>query len=143
MSDRFVSLDLDCVIVGRLEPLWERPEDFVIWESMVKGQPYNGSMWLHSPGTRSQVLTDFEPDTSPMQARKAGFIGSDQAWFSYKLPGERVWTKQDGVVSWNSHCRNRGWALPAGARIVFFQGQESPWDTHVQDRAAWIKEHYR
>lgn len=143
VGPRFVSLDLDCVIVDRLEPLWDRPEDIVFWESQVPNQPYNGSMWLHTCGTREQVFNDFHPAQSPRIAKQAGFVGSDQAWFSYKLPGEPTWTKQDGVVSWQTHCKNRGWNLPPGARIVFFQGLDSPWDERVQARGRWIKEHYR
>lgn len=46
-------------------------------------------------------------------------------------------------MSWQTHCKNRGWMLPPGARIVFFQGLECPWDEHVQKRARWIKEHYK
>ena len=143
VGERFVSLDLDCVIVGRLEPLWGRREDIVFWESQVPNQPYNGSMWLHRCGTRQQVLLDFHPLLSPKVSRQHGFVGSDQAWFSYKLPGEATWTRDDGVVAWRTHCRNRGWQLPPNARIVFFQGDESPWDEHVQKRARWIKEHYK
>jgi hypothetical protein len=30
-GQRFVSIDLDCVITGDLRPLWNRSEDFVIW----------------------------------------------------------------------------------------------------------------
>lgn len=143
VGERFVSLDLDCVIVGSVDALWNRGEDIIFWESQVPNQPYNGSMWLHRSGTRPQVLEKFYPFTSPKLARDAGFIGSDQAWFSYILPGQPTWGKEDGVVSWQTHCKNRGWQLPPGARIVFFQGLESPWDAHVQNRARWIKEHYK
>lgn len=143
VGPRFVSLDLDCVVVDKLDPLFERNDDIVFWESQVPNQPYNGSMWLHRSGTRTQVIDKFHPYQSPRIAREAGFVGSDQAWFSYVLPGEPTWTKQDGVVSWQTHCKNRGWQLPPGARIVFFQGQDSPWDARVQERGRWIKEHYR
>ena len=143
VGERFVSLDLDCVIVDRLESLWDRRDDFVIWESQVPNQPYNGSMWLHRCGTRTQVLERFHPRQSPQIAKQAGFVGSDQAWFSYVLPSESVWTKEDGVVSWQTHCKNRGWNLPPGARIVFFQGLESPWDESARMKARWIKEFYK
>lgn len=143
VGPKFVSLDLDCVIVDRCEPLWDRREDMVFWESQVPGQPYNGSMWLHRCGTREQAINQFDPLRSPQLVKQAGFTGSDQAWLSYILPGEATWTKQDGVVSWQTHCKNRGWELPRGARIVFFQGLDSPWDKRVQDRGRWIKEHYR
>ena len=143
VGKRFVSLDLDCVIVGSLVTLWDRPEDFVICGSDIPGQPYNGSMWLHRCGTRRQVVDDFIPTHSPRITREAGFTGSDQAWFAYKLPGEPTWGPEEGVVSWQKHCKNRAWMLPQGARIVFFNGWDSPWDQRCKDRAPWIKEYYR
>ena len=143
VGPRFVSLDLDCAIVDRCESLWDRPEDMVFWESQVPNQPYNGSMWLHRCGTREQAINQFHPVLSPKVAKQKGFTGSDQAWLSYILPNEPTWTKQDGVVSWQTHCKNRGWELPRGTRIVFFQGLDSPWDERVQNRAKWVKEHYR
>src|SRR6185295_20131723 len=33
IGERFVMLDLDCVIVGDMRPVWDRPEDFVILKS--------------------------------------------------------------------------------------------------------------
>lgn len=143
VGPRFVSLDLDCVIVDRLDPLWHRREDFVIWKSQVPNQPYNGSMWLHTTGTREQVLSKFHPEVSPKIARQKGYVGSDQAWLSYILPGEATWDKEDGVVNWQTHCKNRGWQLPLGSRIVFFPGHDSPWDERCQERAPWIREFYK
>ena len=143
VGKKFVSLDLDCVIVGRLEPVWDRREDFVIWESQLPGQSYNGSMWLHQCGTRRQVIDNFCPAKSPQMTRQAGFVGSDQAWLAFQLPGEAVWTRDDGGGNWRTHCRNRGWQLPSNARIVFFPGNESPWEPHVQERAKWIGHYYK
>jgi len=143
VGPKFVSLDLDCVLVGDVTPLWDVDEEFVIWESMVRGQPYNGSMWLHKCGTRSEFWDDFHPIRSPVMAKKAGYVGSDQAWLSFKSPHELVWTKRDGVVSWMNHCKNRGWRLPPDSRIVFFQGIESPWDVSARQKAPWIDLHYR
>jgi hypothetical protein len=154
VGDRFVSIDLDCVIAGDITDLWSRSEDFVIWENnafhgMSPGKdkpitPYNGSMWMMAPGARQKVYSDFDPVYSPIHTHNAGFVGSDQAWMAYCLgPNEAVWTKEDGVYSWRSHMKNRNYRLPADARIVFFQGHEDPWDQSAHDKAAWIKEHYR
>lgn len=143
VGEKFVSIDLDCVIVGRLEAVWDRGEDFVVKDSQIPGQPYNGSMWLHRCGTRKKVIDNFCPVQSPQDARRAGFVGSDQAWLAFQLPGETTWTRDDGVVSWRTHCRNRGWQLPLNTRIVFFEGNECPWDPHVQKRARWIKQFYQ
>jgi hypothetical protein len=54
-----------------------------------------------------------------------------------------VWTKDDGIYVWRTHLKNRNWRLPKDARIVFFQGNEDPWDTSAREKAPWIDEHYR
>lgn len=155
VGDRYVSIDLDCVITGDVTELWNRPEDFVIWgvkhitapsgrRSGVPYTPYCGSMWLLRTGTRSQVADDFDPATSPAETRKEGLIGSDQAWISHKLgPDEAVWTREDGIYEWRTELKNRNYRLPPDARIVFFNGSEDPWSESARDKASWIEEHYR
>src|SRR5690606_3029303 len=127
---RFVCIDLDVVITGDLRPLWNRPEDFVIYASATAGGHYNGSMILMNAGCRPQVWTDFDPKTSPRLANAAGCFGSDQGWIQYKLgKNEAKWTIKDGIFSYRRDClgRNLG-RLPKGARIVVFHGKPDPWD---------------
>lgn len=140
---RFVSLDLDCVITGDLRPLWDRPEDFVIWGDTNPTTAYNGSMMLMTAGARPQVWTRFDPATSPHQAKASGCFGSDQGWISYCLgPGERKWTRDDGVYSFRNDIAAAR-TLPANARIVFFHGRHDPWNSYVQTNYAWVREHYQ
>jgi hypothetical protein len=143
IPNRFVSVDLDCVIVDDMTPVWDVDDDAKFWMHALRTPMYNGSMWLHKPGTRPQVWTDFDPDTSPELARSNNCRGSDQGWFSYIIPGEATWGFEDGVYNWDTHVRNRGYRLPADARIVFFCGQMNPWDEEAQLRAGWIRDHYR
>jgi hypothetical protein len=144
IGPRFVSVDLDCVITGDLRPIWNRPEDFVIWGDVLKGTPYNGSMWMMDAGARSKVFHDFDPLTSPKKTTDARLLGSDQAWISYVLgPSEKTWTAKDGVYAFRTHVRNHQYKLPPDARIVFFQGNIDPWSAQAHALAPWIKEHYR
>lgn len=145
IGPRFVSIDLDMVVVGDITPLFDRPEDFVIWASPIRTTPYNGGLWMMNAGARPQVFTRFNPYTSPKEARKAGFNGSDQAWISYVLgPDEATWQpERDGVYAFRTDIRNRDWKLPANARIISFHGSEDPWDVHARERAPWINEHYK
>lgn len=144
IGPRFVSVDLDCAIIDRMEPVWDRPEDFVIWESRIKAMQYNGSMWMMDAGSRAQVYDKFIPTESPRLARRAGYLGSDQAWINYVLGGnEAVWTRKDGVYNFRLDLRHMNWALPADARIVFFCGNVDPWSQFAQDHAPWVLEHYR
>ena len=143
---RFVSLDLDTVIVGDLSPVWNRPEDFIIWGETNPSSYYNGSMWLMTAGARPQVWDRFDPETSPALAAAAGNFGSDQGWISYCLgPGEATWTRADGVYSYNVHIRRKHASprpLPTDARIVMWHGSQDPWGP-VGQRLSWVRQHYR
>lgn len=143
-GERFVSIDLDCVITADVTPVWNRPEDIVLWGGTHETTPYNGSMLLMTAGARPQVWTEFHPVCSPRHARRAGFFGSDQAWISYVLgPHEARWTHADGVYSWRLDCQPPEKPLPDNARIVLFHGRYDPWSPHVRDRCPWVRLHYR
>jgi hypothetical protein len=139
---RFVSLDLDLVITADLTPVFDRPEDFVIWGDTNPRTFYNGSMVLMTAGARPHVWTSFDPVTSPRQARAVGHFGSDQGWISYCLgPHEVRWTKGDGVYSFHNHLQHAQ-RLPPDARVVVFHGHRDPWQRQVQQRYPWIATHY-
>jgi diadenosine tetraphosphatase ApaH/serine/threonine PP2A family protein phosphatase len=142
-GDRFVSLDLDCVIVGDMAPLWNRPEEFVIWGSGTDKRVWcNGSMWMMTAGARKQVWETFNPKTSPAAAKRAGFFGSDQGWMAHCLGRkEAMWTTNDGVYSFRVHLNGGSKQLPSDARIVFFHGRYDPWSAHCQ-AIPWIAESY-
>lgn len=143
IGPRFVSLDLDCVIAGDMTPVWDRPEDFVIWGDTNKTTPYNGSMMLMTAGARPQVWTTFDPRTSPRKAKAAQCWGSDQGWISYCLgPKEKKWTRADGVYSYRNDLKQSRSALPKDARIIFFHGREDPWGRNAQTMD-WVREHWR
>lgn len=151
VGPRFVSLDLDTVILDDMTPLWDRPEDFVIWGGpavedsigVSLGYWYNGSMWLHRAGTRTFVWDEFDPIDSPVAAYLAGARGSDQAWMTYRLgPGEATWNDADGVASYRVHIREHGGRLPSGTRIVMFNGRVKPWSPEAQ-ALPWVQEHWR
>lgn len=144
VGPRFVSMDLDCVIVGDLSPLWNRADDFVMWgdTNPLPGSHYNGSMMLMSTGARRQVWERFDPRTSPKTTLRAGCWGSDQGWISYCLgPGEAKWTKQDGVYSFRNDLKNGSKPLPANARVVIFHGRFDPWSRECQ-QLDWVRAHW-
>lgn len=142
LGPRFVAVDLDTVITGDLRPLWDRPDDFMIWGETDPRSFYNGSMMMLSAGARPHVWTTFNPKTSPRAAHKAGRFGSDQGWISHVLgPGESMWGRKDGVYSYRVHICPAGGALPPNARIVFFHGRVDPWSYDAQ-QIPWVREHY-
>ena len=144
-GDRFVSLDLDTLIVADVTPLWDRPEDVVFYgdTNPLPGSHYNGSMMLLKAGSRPKVWTDFDPKTSPQKSKQSGCWGSDQGWISYCLGGgEAKWTKADGVYSYRNHIAKFGRTLPANARVVIWHGKHDPWSPEVAE-LPWVKAHYK
>lgn len=138
IGERFVMLDLDCVICGDLSPLFDRPEDAVFWKSPTNEWPYNGAMFMANTGARPQLWQDFDPLESPKLTQAAGYRGSDQAWISYKLGwNEATWADRDGVYYYGK-IRNRQ-SIPANARIIFTTGGSAPWTL----RHPWVRKHYR
>lgn len=142
LGTRIVSLDLDAVICGDLSPLWNRPEPFVIRASShgYMNQRYNGSMFMLTAGAEPQVWADFDPVMTPRKAVRARLVGSDQAAIQLLAPNAATWTVADGVVSWYLECWRHNGRLPAGARIVFFEGRRKPWMREAQKVSPWIKE---
>ena len=106
-GERFVSLDLDMAIVDNLEPLWDRPEEFIIYDARGDDH-YNGSMFMMTAGARRQVWDNFDPVRSPQLTTQAGMRGSDQAWIRYCLsPHAATWTNEHGVHAYLHFCPAR------------------------------------
>jgi hypothetical protein len=140
---RFVSIDLDCVILDDLRPLWNRPEDFVGLAGTQPPTTFNGSMFLMNAGARAQVWEQFDPIKTPQEAKARGHYGSDQAIVSYILNGkEATWGPADGVYSYRIHVQPVGNRVPEGARVIFFSGKKDPWSPGV-DRLDWVVRNYR
>ena len=103
LGEVVLQLDIDCIIVSDLRPLFEYTEDFVGWK--VRPPPggpmrFGGGTWLHRTGTRTYVYDRFvaDPEGSIDKARAAGYRGSDQAWISYCLTNtECYWPEPSGI----------------------------------------------
>jgi hypothetical protein len=135
---RFVSMDLDCIVGGALDPLFNRrSEDFVIYRGTHPSRPYNGSLMLLRAGSRPQLYETF--NQAGADASGAAFHGSDQAWIAHCLgPNEATWDRSDGV--WHLH-EYLPQARKANPTILFFPGKRKPWELHRV--FPWMREHYR
>lgn len=124
-GERFVCMDLDCVVAAPLDPLFNDPADFKIASGTARGRAYNGSMMLLTAGARPQVFEQF----TLSGAIEAGtrHVGSDQSWIAYCLGHkEATWGENDGLSYY-------GLARPAYVerRVSFFPGSRKPWQaTH-------------
>ncbi len=136
IGPRFVSVDLDCLVLDSLDPIFSRTEDFLIFHRFIDSQrfnilhnPYNGSMWMMTAGARAQVWEDFKGLPSIMAAQS--HMGSDQAWITHRLGKfEAGWGREDGVLGWPNIQADQRYehTPPPGIRLIFFYGLEKPWD---------------
>ncbi len=144
IGQRIVSLDLDTLITDDLRPVFNRPEDFVIWGDTNPSTPYNGGLFMLTAGARRQVWEDFDPATSPLIGHERNYFGSDQAWIGACLgPDEVKWSTVDGVYSFRNHILPRRGMLPTDARVVSFHGNHNPWSKMLPAEMPWIAEHWR
>lgn len=134
---RFVCMDLDCVIGGSLDPLFDRKDDLVLFNGTSDARPYNGSMMLIKAGCRPHVFEDF----NQAAALESGslFCGSDQAWLAHRLGwSEKTWTEADGVYWFNGKFKS---VARANARVLFFPGRTKPWS--LANVEPYTRRHYR
>lgn len=126
---RWACMDLDTVIVGPLDTLFDRPEPFVILRggNFANPCPYGGALMMLRAGEHSDVWRDFSLEA----AGKVPFYSfpDDQGWIWHKIPNAAGWKcgPESGVYVF----RKPGWPrgndnLPKDARIVTFNGWRSP-----------------
>lgn len=140
LGPRFICLDIDVVVVDALEPVFDRPEDFVILRNAEPSRVYGGGMVMMDAGARQRVFDEFDPDVSPAASQRDGLRGSDQAWIPHVLgPGEATWGPEHGVYHYMHHLRSGRLPLPADARLVQMYARDMPWESTVP----WVREHWR
>jgi hypothetical protein len=131
-GERFVCMDLDCIVTGPLDPLFADDVEFRICKGTAHGRLYNGSMMLLKAGSRAQVYERFTLDEAVKAGRR--FVGSDQAWISHCLgAGEATWGPEHGVQWHGQPVRD--------PRVVFFPGATKPWQ--LVDAGGPLAKHYR
>jgi hypothetical protein len=123
-GERFVSMDLDCVVGGPLDPLFDRPEDLVLFKGTSPDRPYNGSMALIRAGCRPDVYERFDQAAASKANEK--FIGSDQAWLAHALGWSiPTWSERDGVFWYGPLYK--ALVKKQAPRVLFFPGKIKPW----------------
>jgi hypothetical protein len=138
-GDRIVCLDLDLIITGSLNGLFDREEPFTILQGVNTSNPcpFNGSLWMLKAGYRPDVWHEFSPEL----AAKIVFdsFPDDQAWFADMMPDAGSFGPEDGVYAFQKKGWPKGEALPKGARIVAFPGWRDP---SQYTRLDWVQQHW-
>jgi hypothetical protein len=137
-GDRVMSLDLDLVVTGELDPLFDRDNDFTILQNINTTNPclMNGSVWMLKAGARPDVWFDFSLDNYKRLNVPVHSFPDDQGWLEFKHPQAGEWGPEDGVYGF----RKLGWPsgddLPANAKIVAFPGWRDP---SKFEHLPWVK----
>lgn len=142
-GDRLVTLDLDSVVTGPLDPLFDREEPFLILQGANASNPcpFNGSLQMVEAGYRPDVWTDFSLEA----ARTIEYheFPDDQGWLWHKLPNAAGWTA--GSTSGVYAFRKPGWpkggdhVLPKDARLVVFPGWRDP---SLFTKLPWVRDNW-
>lgn len=141
INDRIVNFDLDTIITGPLDPLFDRTEQFVIMQgaNVANPCPMNGALMMIKAGAHPEVWNDFSLEA----AQHIPFYSfpDDQGWIWHKLPGAAAWRvgHETGIYVY----QKRGWPLgskqlPAGARLVTFINN----DPAKMQQLEWVQKHW-
>lgn len=142
IDDRLVIVDLDTVITGPLDPLFDRDEPFVIMQgaNATNPCPFNGALQMLCAGAHPEVWKDFSLEA----ARQVPFhsFPDDQGWIHHKVPDAAGWRcgSEYGVYVY----QKRGWPadttqLPAGARLVTFINDDPAKLLHLD----WVRDNWK
>jgi hypothetical protein len=141
VGDRIVNIDVDAVICGALDPLFDRDDEFTIMQGFntTNPCPFNGSLWMLRAGERFDVWDDFSWEAVQRIPRHA--IPDDQGWLHSKFPNAEAYTPKDGVYAFKKNTWPEGGLsrkLPDNARVVAFPGR----DPAKYAELDWIRRHW-
>jgi len=129
MRGRIVCSDLDTVLTGPLDAVFDRPESFAILQGANSLNPckFCGALMMLRAGEHADVWSDFSLE----KAKSVPFheFPDDQGWLWNKLPDAAGWQAgKNGIYAYCKPGWPGGWAapLPRDARLVTFNGWRSP-----------------
>lgn len=140
VGDRVLVVDLDLIVTGPIDHLFEGDEPFRILQGVNSSNPcpYNGSVWRLDIGYRPDVWTDFSLEAAAKVPHDS--FPDDQAWFAHKLPDAGAFGPETGVYGFQKPGWPRGNALPRNACIAAFPGWRDPVGFQHLD---WVQQHWR
>lgn len=140
--DRLACVDLDSIVTGPCDPLFDRDESFVIMQggNSSNPNPYGGALMMLRPGEHAEVWSGFSLEAAAETPHFA--FPDDQGWLAAKLPNASGWKvgRDTGLYCFKKPGWPGGDELPAGARLVTFRGNNPP-SKHT--RLSWVREHWR
>ena len=163
-GENVVLMDVDCVVVGSLDPLFTSPVPGIAswwWKNpnYTRGGKrgfIQGSLQYFTVGATEFLWRDFDPRATPAWLNRR-FGGAEQCWISERMNSAYPeagwewnvahWTEEHGVYGagrlFDGKMGNGVQSeLPENAAIVFFPGDRSPSQPEMQAKHPWIKRFY-
>lgn len=140
-GDRIVNIDIDCVITGSIDHLFNQSNQFTILQNFNSTNPcnYNGSLWSFPAGTRHDVWTDFSLEAHKKFNVPIHSIVDDQGWLKFQFPNAKAYTPKDGTYCFKKKTWLTKLELPKGACLVAFPGR----DPAKYQELDWVKENWK
>jgi len=142
LEGRILSLDLDLVLVSRIDALLQTASTFKILQgaNATNPNPFNASIMLLRCGHHAEVWNDFSPGLA--QVMPFHEFPDDQGWIWHKLPKADGWKvgKDSGIYAF----QKPGWRtgsidLPSDAKIVAFIGKRKP---RMYEFVPWVRQYW-
>ena len=158
LKGKVLCLDLDLIITGDLDDLFDYPGAVMIIKDWVKRDGTgNSSVYRFEVGAHPEVLSEFEASFDKIKA----VYRNEQEYLSAILMQKNalVYWPDKWCRSFKRHCL-RPWSffiaretkIPADARVIVFHGKPDPHDAIGGESgkwyrrfkpATWINEHWR
>lgn len=141
-GDRILNLDLDLIVTGALDDLFDREESLVILAGANAANPcpFNGSVMLLRAGENADLWNGLlDPEAIKIMPRYE--FPDDQGWIAHRRSGAATWRagRSSGIYAFKKPGWPPGDDLPADARIVCFPGKRDPSQfTHLP----WVAKHW-
>lgn len=142
ISGKIVSIDLDAIVTGELDPLFDRDDSIVLLKGANAANPcpFNGSIYMFRAGAHAELWTRFS--LAAVKDIKQYEFPDDQGWFWHMIPTAATWEVgvRSGIYAFRKPQWPRDDHLPADARLVVFPGKRDP----IQfSHLPWIRKHWR
>lgn len=147
LSGKALFLDLDILVVGRLDDFFTYADRFTIIENWTqRGQGIgNSSVYCFEIGKHADVLDDYLAHTDEVHAR----YSNEQIYLSKKI-GDIAFWPEAWCKSFKFHAIPRGVmrylrapALPEDCRILVFHGHPNPDEAIVGDYRGKLRKYYK
>ena len=138
-------LDLDLIIVGKLDDLFDYPGDFLIIKDWIKHDGTgNSSVYRFCLGAHPEVLAEFEK--SSVSIKKS--FRNEQEYLSSMMLSKKClqYWPSEWCKSFKRHCIKplsffvpRETAIPDNSRIIVFHGKPDPDDAIRGNSGKWYR----